>query len=152
MSMVGRVLRGLFEEVEEVVGERTEDEVEEVAEEAAEDVRDEVGDVGGAEAVEEGLEGFDGEAEEKGEEEDAKEAEEYGADGGRAAAALMVGQGEEEAEGDGHDDIEGDLAHEVAATVGDVDEGRHVHRDVGMVEDEGESGDDWHEGKIEDKG
>lgn len=150
--MIGRVLRGLFEEVEEVADERAEDEIEEVAEKAAEDVRDEVGDVGGAEAVEEGLEGFDGEAEEKGEEEDAKEAEEYGADGGRAAAALMVGQGEEEAEGDGHDDIEGDLAHEVAATVGDVDEGRHVHRDVGMVEDEGESGDDRHESKIEDEG
>ena len=64
----------------------------------------------------------------------------------------MFSKRQQEAEGDGHDDIEGDLAHEVAATVGDVDEGGHVHRNVGMVEDEGESGDDRHEGKIEDEG
>ncbi len=150
--MVGRVLRGLFEEVEKVVGERTEDEIEEVAEEAAEDVRDEVGDVGGAKAVKEGLEGFDGEAEEESEKEDAEKTKKDGASRREAATAFMIGEREEEAKGDGHDDIEGDLAHEVAATVGDVDEGRHVHRDVGVVEDEGEGGDDRHEGKIEDKG
>lgn len=150
--MVGRVLRGLFEEVEEVVEEGAEDEIEEVAKEAAEDVRDEVGDVGGAEAVKEGLEGFDGETEEESEKENTKETEEYRAGGRRIAAALMVGEGGKEAKGDGHDDIEGDLAHEVAAAVGDVDERGHVHRDVGVVEDEGEGGDDWHEGKIEDEG
>ncbi len=60
-------------------------------------------------------------------------------------------EGEEKAEGNGHDDVKDDLAGEIAATMDDVDEGFEVHGDVGVVEDEGERGNDWHESKIKDK-
>lgn len=147
----GHRLGLLGERVKEVEGfesEGLEDEIEEVTDEAADEISNEVGDVGRAEDVEEGLESFDGEAEEEGEEEGANEAENYAAETVAGAAGAVgifaVGEREEEAERDGHNDIEDDLASEVAVVIGDVDKGSHIHRDVGVVEDEREGEDDRH--------
>lgn len=91
--------------------------------------------------MEEGLNELDAEAEEKSIEEDFPE-----------SGAGIHDERAEEAEGDGHGDIEDDLASEIAMTSGDVDKGGEVHRDIRVIKDERKGGDDWHKSEIEDEG
>lgn len=70
---------------------------------------------------------------------------------------MVAYEGEKEAEGDGHDDVEGDLAGEVTVAIENINEGSEVHGRVLAVEDEvadgvGEGSEEGHEGEIEDEG
>ncbi len=91
--------------------------------------------------MEEGLNELDTEAEDKSIEEDFPE-----------GGAGIHDERAEEAEGDGHGDIEDDLAGEIAMASGNVDKGDEAHRDVWVVEDERKGGDDRHKSEIEDEG
>lgn len=84
------------------------------------------------------MEDFDGKAEEESEENDFDE--------------LGVGglcQREEEAERNGHDDIEDDLTFVVASTERDIDEGDEIHRTIMVIKNRVIDGgrkrcDNWH--------
>lgn len=84
------------------------------------------------------MEDFDGKAEEESEENDFDE-----------LGVCGLCQREEEAERNGHDDVEDDLAPIVASTEGNVDEGDEIHRTAvmvknGMIDSGGKRCDNWH--------
>ncbi len=107
---------------------------------------DEVGDIGGAEVADEGLDELDGEAEKKGIEEDFKKS--------RVTVFEEGGWFSREGEGsrkDGHDDVKSNFYDGAAVVSGEIDEGLEIHGDVGVVEDEGEGGEDGHESEKKTK-
>lgn len=70
---------------------------------------------------------------------------------------MVSDERKQEAEWDGHDDIESDLASEVAAAVKNVNKGSQVDGWILVVEDEAvegmwESGEKGHEGEVNDEG
>ena len=125
----------------EAAQEGTKGEKKQVAKQAAEGVGDDISDVGTARPVQEGLEQLNGEAEREREQKTAQNAAFFP---GAAAA-----EGEQKAEGNGHDDVQDQLPRGVAVAAQNVVERNEVHRDIGMVPTEGQRGENRHQRDIE---
>ena len=63
----------------------------------------------------------------------------------------MFSKRQQEAKGDGHNDIKDNLAYKITVARSNVNEGDKIHGCIGVVKDERKRCENWHEGKIENK-